>query len=96
MPTSKKRNVSRSRQARETQAAQRKAEERKKLTLGQYRFRRGLGWTLVALAIAVGISHWLAHIGVWRFASPAMMDLTAGYPLAAALAIGGSIVLSKA
>ena len=51
---------------------------------------------MVVLAVVVGVSHWLSHIGVWQFGSPGVMDLAAGYPLAAALGIGGSIVLTKA
>ena len=46
--------------------------------------------------VAVGVSHWLAHLGLWRFASDGVMDLTAGYPTAALLVVVGAIVLSKA
>lgn len=82
--------------ARETQAAQQKASQRKQLTVAQYRLRRILGWSLVGLGVVVGVSHWLAHIQVWRFASPGVMDLVAGYPVAVILGIAGSIVLTKA
>lgn len=75
---------------------QRDTRERREITLRQYGFRQVAGWSMVGLAIAMGVSHWLAHIGLWRFASPGVMDLTAGYPLAVLLAISGSIVLSKA
>lgn len=81
-------------QARETQSAQR-AKQRKQLTVRQYQVRRAFGWGLVGLAIVVGVSHWLAHIGLWKFATPGVMDLTAGYPMAAALGIAGSIVLGR-
>lgn len=95
MPSSKKRRGSQSQQAKQTQASQRTAEQRREITLRQYRFRRVSGWSMVGLAIAIGVSHWLAHIGLWQFASSGVMDLTAGYPLAVLLGIGGSIVLSK-
>jgi hypothetical protein len=81
-------------QARETQAAQR-ASARKQMTVRQYQLRRGFGWGLVGLAIAIGVSHWLAHLGLWRFASPGVMDLTAGYPMALLLGIAGAIVLGR-
>jgi hypothetical protein len=82
-------------QARETKAAQQRANQRKQITVRAYRLRRALGWGLVGLGIVVGVSHWLAHIGLWKFASPGVMDLAAGYPMAAALGIAGSIVLGR-
>ena len=58
--------------------------------------RRIGGWSLIGVGVAVGASHWLSHLGLWRFASEGVMDLTAGYPTAALLVVVGSIVLSKA
>jgi hypothetical protein len=49
----------------------------------------------VVLGVSVGASHWLTHIQVWGFASQGVMDLIAGYPMSAALGVGGAIVLSK-
>ena len=92
---SRPRDKRREAQARETQTAQQKAKERKQITLKAYRFRRALGWGLVGLGIVVGVSHWLSHIQVWGFASQGLMDLVAGYPMAAALVIAGSIVLGR-
>lgn len=60
-----------------------------------YRVRRTLGWALVGLAIVVGVSHWLTHLGAWDFASQGIEDLVTGYPMAALLGIGGAIVLSR-
>ena len=40
--------------------------------------------------------HWLSYVGLWRFASDGVMDLTAGYPTAAPLVVAGSTVFSKA
>jgi len=92
---SRPRDKRREAQARETQAAQQRAKQQKQISVRVYRFRRALGWGLVGLGILVGVSHWLTHIGLWGFASQGVMDLVAGYPMAAALAIAGSIVLGR-
>ncbi len=96
MPKSRGRRRVVSAKARETQAAQQQAAHRKQLTLAQYHLRRFFGWSLVTLGVGVGVSHWLAHIQLWRFASSGVMDLVAGYPMAVILVISGSIVLTKA
>lgn len=96
MPRSRQRTKVRSPQARKTQTEQERASERKQISLKQYRARRLLGWTLVGLGVLVGVSHWLAHLEVWGFASPGIMDLVAGYPVAVALGVLGSIILTKA
>lgn len=93
MPRPKKRKKSKERRARETQAAQQSA-EKKKITPGQYMRRRALGWGLVALAIVVALSHWLAHLGV-LYEDKALWDLTIGFPMAGALGVAGAIVLSR-
>jgi hypothetical protein len=93
MPRPKKRKKARDQRARETQAAQQSA-EKKKLSPEQYMRRRALGWGVVALAIIVGISHWLAHLGVLYEDKP-LWDLAIGYPTAGALGVAGAIVLSK-
>lgn len=59
------------------------------------RARRTIGWVLVGLGVVLAVSHWLTHIGAWDFASQGIEDLVAGYPMAALLAIGGAIVLSR-
>lgn len=92
---SRPRDKTREARARETQAAQQRAQARKQISLRAYRFRRGLGWGLVALGIVVGVSHWLAHIQLWGFADQGLMDLVAGYPMAALLGVSGVIVLGR-
>ncbi len=82
--------------ARATRAQQQQAEGRRQLTVRQYQMRRLGGWSLIWVGVAVGVSHWLTHLGLWRFASDGVMDLTAGYPTAALLVVVGSIALSKA
>jgi len=47
------------------------------------------------LAVVVGVSHLLTHLGVWGFAKQGVMDLVAGYPMAMVLGVTGAIVLSK-
>ena len=90
----KTRDKRREARVRETQAAQQRAET-SKLSPRAYGARRALGWTLVGLGIVVAVSHWLTHIGTWDFASQGVEDLIAGYPMAALLAIGGAVVLSR-
>ena len=92
---SRSRDKRRETQARQTQAAQGRAKQRNTLSLRAYQFRRALGWGLVGLGIAIGVSHWLSHIGFWGFASQGVMDLVAGYPMAGLLAIAGAIVLGR-
>lgn len=81
--------------ARATQKAQTVAQERSQVTFSQYRRRRILGWTMAGTAVIVGVSHWLAHLGVWAFAKQGVMDVVAGYPMAVLLAIAAAIVLSR-
>ena len=91
----KARDKRREARARETQAAQRRAEQRRQLSLRAYRARRAFGWGLVGLAIVVGVSHWLEHLGAFSIASQPVEDLVAGYPTAGLLGIAGAIVLSR-
>jgi hypothetical protein len=93
MPRPKKRKKSRERRARETQIAQRSA-EKKRITPELYMRRRALGWGLVALAVVVAITHWLAHVGV-LYEDNGLWDLTIGFPMAGLLGIGGAIVLGR-
>jgi hypothetical protein len=90
----KTRNKRREARGRETQRAQERAAGRR-VSPRAYRARRTIGWVLVGLGVMVGVSHWLTHIGAWDFASQGIEDLVAGYPMAALLAIGGAIVLSR-
>lgn len=93
MPRSKKPSAARRQQARATQIAQQKSEA-KKLTPEQYMRRRAIGWALVALAVVVGVTHWLAHLGA-LYEDKAIWDLTIGYPTAGILGIAGAILLTK-
>lgn len=93
MPKSHKRAKARAQQARETQIAQREAEA-KKITPEQYMRRRAFGWALVGIGVGIGVSHWLAHLGL-LYESTGLNDLLIGYPMAAAFGIGGAVVLSN-
>lgn len=95
VPSSKKPRKSIASRSRGTQSAQRRSAARKKTSLRRYRLTRAAGWALVGLAIVVGTSHWLAHLGLWDFASQGLMDLLAGYPMALVLGVGGAVTLSK-
>lgn len=65
------------------------------MTPAAYRRRRAIGWTLATLGAVVFVQHLLHHMGFFTLVSPGVDDLIAGYPLAAALAVVGAIVLSK-
>jgi hypothetical protein len=78
-----------------TQASQRRA-ERGKITPTAYRRRRIVGWSLVGLGVAIGVQHLFSHMGFFQVISAGMDDLVVGYPIAAALGIADSVVLSKA
>ena len=93
MPKSKQRKKTALKKAEQTQVQQAKAET-KKLTPGQYMRRRIFGWSLVALAVVVGVTHWLAHLDV-LYKATGLSDLAIGYPMAALLGIAGAIVLSR-
>lgn len=93
MPKSKQRNKTTQKKAAETRAQQ-EAAQAKKLTPAQYTRRRAFGWTLVALGVTVGVTHWLAHLGV-LYEDRALYDLVIGYPMAGLLGIGGAIILSR-
>ena len=56
--------------------------------------RRVFGLALVAFAILVGVSHWLAHLGV-LYEDTGLWDLTIGYPMAGLLGVTGAMVLSR-
>ncbi|MEP6666233.1 MAG: hypothetical protein ABJA81_07290 [Nocardioidaceae bacterium] len=60
-----------------------------------YRARRITGWSLVSLGIAIGVQHFVRHLGVFTLISPGMDDITAGYPVGILLGMAGVIVLSK-
>ena len=94
-PPTKRRNKHGEARARETQAAQKRAEVRQ-ISPEAYRRRRAFGWSLVVLGAVVGVQHLLSHMGFFTIISRGWDDLVAGYPLAVLLAIGGAIVLSKA
>lgn len=93
MPKSKQRKKTALKKAEEARAQQEKAKV-KKLTPQQYMRRRFFGWSLVALAVVVGVTHWLAHLGA-LYQDTGLWDLTIGYPMAAVLGISGAVVLSK-
>lgn len=91
----KSRDKRREARAKETQAAQRHAAKKHEVSLRAYRLRRTIGWSLVVLAVLLGVSHWLEHLQVFSIASPGVQDLFFGYPMAGFLGIAGAIVLSR-
>ncbi len=91
----KERDKRKEARARQTQAAQHEAASRRPVSPGAYRVRRTIGWSLVALGILVGVTHWMEHLQLFSIASEGIQDVALGYPMALLLGIGGSIVLSR-
>lgn len=75
----------------------RAARDRQRLVNRQLRVwtpRRLFGWTLAAIAVAVAVVHWTAHIGYRPIPlSMGAQDLLLGYPAAALLGVGAVMVL---
>ncbi len=66
--------------------------------LRQYTRQRRLrvfGWVLVALGAAMGVVHWVAHLGALGGQPALGWDLAAGYPAAAILVIAGFILVGQ-
>ncbi len=91
----RRRNKTALARARETQTAQKQAEEKKQISPEAYMRRRVLGWPLVVLGVAVAVQHLIHHMGFWTLISPGWDDIVAGYPLAGVLGVAGAIILSK-
>lgn len=56
---------------------------------------RILGVAIVILGGAIGVSHWLAHLGILGTQPPGWMDLAIGYPTAALLLAAGGIIIGR-
>lgn len=67
---------------------QRRVRRRRRLLL------RG-GQAALAAGAVVGVSHWLAHVGVFGSQPAGWMDLAIGYPTAAVLLIGGAVSVGQ-
>lgn len=93
MPKSRQRKKTAFEKAGAARAQQEKIEA-KKLTPQQHMRHRSFGWALVVLAVVVGMTHWMAHLGL-LYEDNGIFDLTIGYPMAGLLGIWGAIVLSK-
>ncbi len=72
----------------QTTQEQRRARRRRRLLL------RG-GQVALLAGAAVGVSHWLAHVGAFGSQPPGWMDLAIGYPTAAVLLIGGAVSVGQ-
>ena len=95
-PVAKKRpSKAAERRARETKAAQASAAKKKQRSLRSIRARKVVGISLLGLAVVVAGTHFMEHLDMIRFASQGFEDLFAGYPMAAALALIGAIILGS-
>jgi hypothetical protein len=79
------------------QRRQARARERAMRTPAYRRDRRHLllGWSIVAVGIAVGVAHMITHLGDLRYLpTEGMQDLLLGYPMAAILVLAGVLVIA--
>lgn len=78
------------RRARETQALQRAAAERKRRQASKRLLVSRFGMVLIGLGMLVGLIHMLRHLA----RNPrGLEDITAGYPMAAVLIVLGLVLL---
>ena len=89
----RRRDKTRERRARATQASQRNAAATR-VSRSKLRRRRALAWTLIAFGTGIALQHLIHHLGAFTLISNGWDDLVAGYPLAALLGIIGAILLS--
>ena len=54
-----------------------------------------LGWSIVAVGIALGLTHMVTHLGNLQYLpTVGMQDLLMGYPVAAVLVLAGVLVIA--
>lgn len=91
-----RRLLAKQRRAARTQADQQRAAVQREINrqLRGWTPRRISAWVLFGLALLIVVQHLLAHAG-WRPIPLSMgwQDLIVGYPMAAALALGGAFVV---
>lgn len=77
----------------------RAARERQRQVNRQLRLwtpRRVVGWTVAAVAIAVAVVHWTAHIGYRPIPlSMGAQDILIGYPAAALIGLAAVVILGQ-
>lgn len=57
------------------------------------RRRRAVGWVLVGIGLVMAVVHMVAHLG--RLSLVGYQDLLAGYPMAAILVVGGTVLVGS-
>jgi hypothetical protein len=75
-------------------ASEKKAAEGRRKYLRKRRLTR-IGITLMVVGGLVGIIHWLGHLGTFGAQPPGIVDLVAGYPMAALLFLSGAITAGQ-
>ena len=74
--------------------AKRKPQEEQRRVRRRRLLLRG-GQALMLAGVVVGVSHWLAHVGVFGAQPPGWADLAIGYPTAALLLLGGAVTAGQ-
>jgi hypothetical protein len=75
------------------------ADEKKSATKRRAWFRKRrlvrIGKVLMVAAVLMAVMHWLSHLGTFGGQPPGIVDLVAGYPMAALLFLAGAITAGQ-
>lgn len=75
-------------------AAEQKAAEGRRRYLRKRRLIR-IGITLMVVGGLMAVTHWFSHLGAFGGQPPGIVDLIAGYPMAALLFLTGAITAGQ-
>jgi hypothetical protein len=75
-------------------AAEQKAADGRRKYLRKRRLTR-IGIALMVVGGVMAVVHWLAHLGTFGGQPPGIVDLVAGYPMAAVLFLAGAITAGQ-
>jgi hypothetical protein len=75
-------------------ATEKKAAEGRRKYLRKRRLTR-IGISLMVVGGLMAVTHWVSHLGAFGGQPPGIVDLVAGYPMAALLFLAGAITAGQ-
>jgi hypothetical protein len=75
-------------------AVEQKAAEKRRQWFRKRRLMR-IGMALMVVGGVMAVVHWLSHLGAFGGQPPGVVDLVAGYPMAALLFLAGAITAGQ-